>query len=245
MQVEYHKIWSQELNQDMELKIYGHTGKPVIVFPTSWGRFYEYEDQGMVAYCQEFIDAGNIRLITVDSVDPQSWLNRWLHPADRAKRHLDYDNYIVREVNHFIREHCHAEGRFMATGCSLGAYHAVNFFLRHPDMFDSVISLSGTYSLKSLVGDYMDDNVYYNSPLHYLPQLTDPWYLDQYRTSTIVLCAGQGAWEYHARMETGDIKQIMDNKKIPNWVDFWGEEVHHDWPWWHKQIYYFLSHLDL
>jgi esterase/lipase superfamily enzyme len=127
MQVEYHKWWSPSLNQDMEIKIYGHWGKPVLVFPSSGGRFYEYEDFGMVQACRPFIEGGKIKLFTVDSVDNQSWFNHGAHPADRARRHNDYDRYIVEEVAPFIRDQGHAS-KFLSTGCSLGAYHAANFF---------------------------------------------------------------------------------------------------------------------
>ncbi len=85
--------------------------------------------------------------------------------------------------------------RFISTGCSMGAYHAANFFFRHPDQFDGVIALSGLYQLGMFVGDYMDDNVYFNSPIAYLSNLNDQWYIDRYRQSQIIICCGQGAWE--------------------------------------------------
>lgn len=241
MKIEYYKFWSQELGQDMEFKLYGHAGKPMIVFPSSWGRFYEYEDRGMVKACQPFIEAGKVVIVAVDSVDQQSWLNQWLHPADRANRHNKYDAYIVREVQAFVKDYFDYGGKFMTSGCSLGAYHAANFFFKHPDCFDTLIGLSGCYSLKPLIGDYMDENIYYNSPLDYLPNLQDSWYLDHYQTSRIILCVGQGAWEERMQIDTRALGDILKRKGIPCTVDFWGEDVYHDWPWWHKQIHYFLG----
>ncbi len=245
MQIEYHKFWSESLGQDMELKLYGHAGKPMFVFPSSWNHFYEYEDRGMVAACENFINAGKLMIVAVDSMDAQSWLNKWAHPADRAIRHNQYDNYIVREVNHFIRNHRGVTGKFITTGCSLGAYHALNFLLRHPDVFDTTIALSGAYTLDSLIGDYVDENVYYNSPMRYLPNLDNSWYLDQYRQSRIILCVGQGKWEDRMRQDTAAMRDIFVRKNIPAQVEFWGEDVYHDWPWWQKQIYHFLSQLNL
>jgi esterase/lipase superfamily enzyme len=132
MQVEYHKWWSPSLGQDMELKVYGHYGKPVIVFPAQGGRFYEYEDFGMVEAVRSYIDGGKIKLFTVDSIDNQSWANYGAHPADRARRHEDYDRYIVNEVAPFARQHCggdpaSGQPKCLATGVSMGAYHAVLF----------------------------------------------------------------------------------------------------------------------
>ena len=111
MHIEYHKWWSPNLGQDMELKVYGHAGEPILVFPTQGGRFYEYEDFGMVEACRASIDAGKVRIFTVDSVDYQSWVNWGAHPADRARRHEDYDRYIVQEVVPFIRGYGHATRR--------------------------------------------------------------------------------------------------------------------------------------
>jgi esterase/lipase superfamily enzyme len=244
MNVEYHKWWSPSLNQEMELKVYGHDGKAVVVFPTSGGRFYQYEDFGMVEACRPFVDEGKVKLFTVDSVDHQSWFNHGAHPADRARRHNDFDRYILEEVAPFIWDHGSTTPKFLATGCSLGGYHSANFFFRHPDIFDALIALSGLYSLHFSVGDYMDDNIYFNSPLAYLPNLEDAWHLDQYRESDIIICSGQGAWE-DGQGDAHTLKRILDEKQIPSWVDFWGHDVNHDWPWWRKQMPYYLGHLDL
>ncbi len=244
MNIEYHKWWSPKLNQEMELKIYGHFGKPILVFPAQSGRFFDYENFGMVNAVSHLIEAGKIKLYTVDSVDSQSWANFNLHPADRAWRHQDYDGYIIQEVNPFIKTHCrNTDQKIFTTGCSMGAYHSANFFFKHPDIFDGTISLSGLFQLSMFIGDYVDDNVYFNTPLMYLPNLTDPWYLDQYRNSQIVISVGQGAWEDDMIRDTRALKSILEQKNIPAWVDFWGYDVNHDWPWWHKQLPYFLDHL--
>ncbi len=244
MNIEYHKWWSPNLGQDMEIKIYGHAGKPTVVFPTQGGRFYEYEDFGMVATCQPFIESGRIQLYTVDSIDQQSWVNWNAHPAERARRHEDYDRYITQEVRPFMCENNPAYDKFISTGCSMGAYHAGNFFFRHPEIFDTVIALSGIFRLNMFIGSYMDETVYFNTPLAYLPGLEDPWYIDQYRKSQIIVCVGQGAWEEPMLEDARALNKILDEKKIPHWIDFWGYDVNHDWPWWRKMMPYFLSELE-
>ena len=245
MNVEYHRWWSRSLGQDMELKVYGHAGKPVVVFPCQGGRFFEYEDFGMVEACRSFVDAGAVTLVTVDGVDGQSWTNWGAHPADRARRHNDYDRYIVSEVAPFVRGLRPQASGALATGCSMGAYHSANFFFRHPDVFDAMIALSGVYKLTDFVGDYVDDNVYFNSPLLYLPGLSDPWYLERYRKSRIVVCVGQGAWEDEMLADTRALQAILASKEIPAWIDFWGHDVNHDWPWWRRQMPHFLANLRL
>jgi esterase/lipase superfamily enzyme len=226
----------------MELKVYGHWGVPVLIFPSQGGRYHDFEDYGMVDACRSFIDDGRIKLYAVDSVDNQSWANFGAHPADRGRRHEDYDRYIVHECLPFVRDDC--GGRELAcltAGCSMGGYHAVNFFLRHPDAFGGCISMSGMFDLRLFVGDYMDDTVYFNSPLCYLPDTSDPWYLERYRQGRVVVCVGQGDWEEPMIAAARDIKGILQAKGIWNWVDFWGHDVSHDWPWWRRQWPYLLG----
>lgn len=246
MNIEYHKWYSPHLGQDMELKVYGWYGKPMLVFPAQGGRFFEFEDFKMIDAISDFIEAGKIKVFTIDSIDSQSWANWDIHPADRAWRHEDFDRYITQEVAPFIKNSCQlSEQKFIVTGVSMGAYHAGNFFFRHPDIFDTVIAISGLFQLQMFIGDYIDENVYLNSPLHYLPNLDDPWFLEQYRNSRIIVCVGQGAWEDAMIADANALRTILDSKSIPHWIDYWGNDVNHDWPWWRKMLPYFLSKLDL
>lgn len=243
--IEYHQWWSPNLCQDMELKVYGYYGKPVLVFPTQSGRFYDFEDYGMVEAVASFIEAGQIKLFTVDAIDNQSWAHWETHPFNRARRHEDYDRYITEEVVPFMRQHCGGtDQKFMTVGCSMGGYHAANFFFRHPDLFDHMISLSGLFQLGLFIGDYMDDTVYYNSPLHYLPNLEDPSILEQLRQSKIIVGVGQGAWEDMMLEDARRLEEILQAKEIPAWIDRWGNDVNHDWPWWRKMLPHFLSALN-
>ena len=246
MQIEYHKWFSPSLGHDMELKVYGYYGKPALVFPSQQGRFHDFEDWGMINTLSRFIESGQVKLFTVDSIDGQSWANFSAHPADRARRHQDYDRYIMGEVVPFMRQHSgNTDQKFMTTGVSMGAYHAANFLFRHPDLFDMVIALSGLFRLTHFIGDYMDDIVYFNTPLAYLPSMNDPWYLDQYRQSHIIVGVGQGAWEDEMLEDARTLKHILEQKDIPHWIDIWGHDVNHDWPWWHKMLPYFLETLEL
>ena len=244
MNIEYYKMWSSNLDQDMEFKVYGKTGRPILVFPTMGGRFFEFEDFGMKDACANLIEAGKFRFFTVDSVNSQSWANWDASPADRAKRHQDYDRYITQEIVPFIREQCGDPAlKITTSGCSMGGYHAGNFFFRHPDLFDGMISLSGIFQLKMFIDDFVNDDVYYNSPLLYLPDLKDPWYIERYCHSNIIICVGQGAWEEPMIEDAHAMQNVLDEKSIPAWVDFWGQDVNHDWPWWQKQLPYFLGFL--
>lgn len=247
MQIEAHQWFSPSLHREMTLKVYGHWGLPLLVFPCSLGRYFDYEGMGMIDQIADFIDAGRIKLFCVDSVDAESWYNFTASPADRNARHQAYDRYIVDEVVPFIRNHCNQPDiRIMANGCSMGAYHAVNIFLKHPDLFAGTIALSGLYRLDHIeFGIAAADipAIYFNSPLHYLPGLNSGWFMDWYRRSNIVVCVGQGAWEAEALEDTRSLEAVFREKRIPAWIDFWGQDVDHDWPWWFRQMRHFLDQL--
>lgn len=245
MHIEEHTWHSPSLNRRMTLKVYGHWGAPYIVFPCSRGRYFDYEGLGMINAITGFIDGGRIKLFCVDSIDAESWYDFSVPPDQRNQRHEDYDRYITDEVVPFIRDHCHQNDvRPMTNGCSMGGYHAVNFFFKHPDLFQGTIALSGLYRLDrpefGIGSDDMKD-VYFNSPLAYLAGLSDPQRLATIRQRNIIVCAGQGAWDEEALEDTRYLEAICRQKEIPAWIDIWGHDVNHDWPWWYKQMNYFLG----
>lgn len=245
MHVEHHEYHSHHLNRPMPFKLYGHAGKPVVVFPSSGGRYYEYEDFQMIDAVRSFIDRGKIRIYAADSADRDSWLNKEASPGDRARAHNAYDRYIIEELVPFIRQHAGWQGKLGATGCSMGGFHSANFFFRHPDVFDLVIALSGIYDARFFTGgDLSDTDVYLNSPVDYLKNLEDPFYLDHFREADIMICTGQGAWEDDSVRDTRLLEEVVRGKGIPAWFDYWGDDVNHDWPWWRKQMPYFLGVLE-
>lgn len=231
----------------MELKVYGHYGQPFLVFPSSSGRFYDFEDNGMVQAAERFIESGRIKLFCVDSIDQQSWDNTLKSPEEKASRHNAYDRYITDEVVPFIHNHCNTNERIMCSGVSMGASHAVLFFLKHPELFKGTIALSGVYNFRTFLNNYTGNSpeVYFNSPLDFLPGLTDPAYIEAYRNSAIIICVGQGAFEEPMIADTLRIKEVLESKGIPCWIDIWGQDVNHDWPWWRIQFPYFLEKLQL
>lgn len=244
MNIEYHEFYSSKIGRTMPFKSYGHGGKPIVVFPSSGGSYFEYEDFGMIEACRRYIDAGMVRFYTVDSIDSETWLNKGAWPGDMARRHNQYDAYIIDELVPFIREHSGWQGPMITTGCSMGGYHSANFYFRHPDVFDTVIALSGIYDARFFVGDNVSDpDVYLNSPVDYLRNIEDESYLNAYRNGNIIICSGQGNWEEDTIRDTWTLENILKSKDIPAWIDFWGRDVDHDWPWWRIQMPYFIKEL--
>ncbi|MFL5735193.1 MAG: esterase family protein, partial [Chloroflexia bacterium] len=174
MNREYHKWYSPSLGRDMELLLFGHAGRPVIAFPTSMGRFYQNEDFSLIGTLADRIEAGWLQIVCVDSVDNESWYNRSVSAFVRGARHKQYEQYLVDEVIPFFgQRNPNVDRELNVTGASFGAYHSVNFAFRHPDLVRRIVAMSGAFSLKNLIwGDYSDE-VYFNSPIDYLPNLHD------------------------------------------------------------------------
>ncbi|MEN2993035.1 MAG: alpha/beta hydrolase-fold protein [Bacteroidia bacterium] len=237
-----HYFWEvPELGRPIRLNRYGTEGQPLLGFPAQEGDHRNLEDFGLIAAIQPFIERGEVQIFTIDSYDKESWTNPELPPWERASRYEMYVNFVRQTVLPFIRQH--TSKPIWTTGVSMGAYHAANFLFRFPHDFGGVIALSGVYELSEFIGSYGDEQVYYNSPLWFLPNLEDPYYLEELRRKVIVLCVGQGAWEEPMLSQTRRMQAILAQKGIPAWVDIWGPDVYHDWPWWHRQLPYFLEKL--
>jgi esterase/lipase superfamily enzyme len=211
---------------------------PILVFPTSMGRFYDYEDRGMIGVVGYQFDAGHLQAFCVDSVDAESWYNRGIPPRERVLRHMQYENYLIHEVLPFIRGKNPA-ARVAATGCSFGGYHCVNFALRHPDLVGPCVSMSGAFDIHQFLDGYYDDNCYYNCPPDFLPGLDDERYLSEYgRGMQLVLATGERDICLDDNLRLG---RIMDGKHIPHWLDVWGDGAAHDWPWWQRMSVKFFG----
>ncbi|HRM24423.1 MAG: esterase family protein [Enterococcus sp.] len=244
MHFERRSHFSHFLQEERAFNVYGHAGKPIIVFPSSGGSQNEYGDFGMIAACQSFIDQGLVTFYTPDSYDRESWFATWKSPEEMGRSHDRYDQYIIQELVPLIKHERNWQDGMMATGCSMGAYHTINFALRHPDVFDQSIALSGAYDARFFTGDYQDSpSVYYNSPIDYLEKMHDPWFIDRYRKNLFIVCVGQGNWEAPHIDETQRLEALFQRKQLPGWFDYWGFDVPHDWDWWRIQMPYYLDQL--
>ena len=147
--------------------------------------------------------------------------------------------YIVNEVAPFIQQMaCERNGwdeapGIISFGCSLGATHAANLFFRYPDVFTGTLALSGIFTASYGWDGYMDQDVYNNSAVDFLAGMSwDHPYIEKYRNGRGIICVGQGAWEMPET--TRRVAEIVAEKNMGVWVDFWGHDVAHDWDWWYK-----------
>ena len=236
MKREYHKWFSPSLGRDMEMLIFGHSGMPALVFPTSCGRFFEFEDRGMVNTLYDKLEHGRLQLFCVDSVDSESWYNRNVPPRWRIARHMQYEQYLMQEVLPLVRQQ-NPSPQLGAVGCSFGGYHATNIALRHPDIFTGLLSMSGAFDVSNFLDGYYDQDVYFNLPTHYLPNLSDPWFFDRYRRNAYILGTG---WDDQCLGQNQNLDRIMSAKSIPHKIYTWETWNSHDWPTWRSMIQHYL-----
>lgn len=236
MNREYHKWYSPTLNREMELLVFGHGGARMIVFPTSRARFFEYEDRGMVGALGDHIESGNLQLFCVDSVDAESFYARSVHPSGRIMRHLQYDQYLVRELLPFVWWR-NPTPFTIVHGCSFGAYHAVNFALRHPELVNRAIALSGKYQMRGFFDGYYDDNIYYNNPSDFILNEQDPGRLDQIRKVDMIIAIGEHDPAYQNNRE---FSSALWRKNIWHAFRVWNGWSH-DWPYWQQMIRWYVG----
>lgn len=244
MKREFIAQYSQCLQRGMHLLVYGHDGVPVLAFPCQDGMCNNWESFDMPNTLSDSIESGRIQLFCVDTVDTESWSDTYGDPAHRAWVQEQYYHYIVDEVVPLIHSMNPTHYLPLVTGFSLGATHAAIVFFRRPDLFAGLLGQSGCYSAQFFWNGWCNDLVYNNSPLDFLPNMpADHPYIELYNQRKIILCVGQGRWEGECLSTTRAMREVLAAKGIHAWVDLWGYDVDHDWPWWKKQILYFLPYL--
>ncbi len=243
MKIEYYRHYSGHLGRDMQFKVYGHGGKPVLFIPCQGGSFVDFENFGMAGCWSRWIENGQCIVFSIDCIDNEAWgavgaNNRW-----RIENHERWYHYVVDEMVPTIH---HWSGRhdILAFGCSMGAMHAANLFFRRPDLFDGVFAISGLYDSQEFFGGYIDDLVYNNCPVNYLANMSwDHYYIDMYNQRRILIVVGQGAWEGPLLESTRRLDSVLRSKGIHARVEYWGYDVDHDWPWWFKMVEHYAPQM--
>lgn len=232
MKEDYRKWYSRHLGRDIEMLVYGHWGYPILIFPTTRGRYYEAKDQKFVEAARRHVEAGRVKLYCIDGIDNDSWFARHLPPGTRIYNHTLYDRMVNDELVPQLQKECSVD-KIGVTGCSWGGYQALNFAFRHPDKVAHLWTMGAAFDVRRFMRGYYDDNVFYNNPPDYMPGAQN----DHFYRMDIVL--GTSAYDF-CRPETEQMSQILSRKHIPHWLDIkpWGE---HDWPVWREQFAHYLD----
>jgi esterase/lipase superfamily enzyme len=224
----------------MEIATWGHFGFPLLMFPTAAADYLEYERFYVVDALKDFIEGGRIKVFSINSINRSSWLNKDLHPKYKALRQAQYNEYIENEVVPYIWHSCQGKIGIITTGASLGAFHSANQLFRRPDLFDGVIAMSGAYDIRDYFeGDYYDDNVYFNNPVDYLPNIEGHYHHLLRQKKHIHIVTGQG--EYENPEASRRLSGILSQKGIPHELDLWGADQPHDWPTWRAMLPHFIG----
>lgn len=240
----YETIYSPAVGRNMQVLAFGHYGRPLIAFPSGGGQFFDFENNGMIDAIAHLIEGGKIKIYCPEGVDNESWLNHAADPHWRGIRHHAYQDFILSNLVPAIRTDCKDEQIHIGvTGCSLGAYHAANFALKYPHIFSYALCMSGRYDLEKIVGPSGSQEVYFNNPVAYVPNLHGDALEHVRRHAHLVLVCGQGAWEDKCLEETNRLADLLAQKAISHERDIWGHDVEHHWYWWRKQIVHHLERL--
>ncbi len=232
--------YSPSLNKEMPIASYGHYGLALLLIPTAAADYLEYERFQLLDALEPFINSGKMRVFSIDSINKESWLNNEMLPEHKAIRHNQFNEYVFNEVVPFIRTHTSQETMVYTCGASFGALHAMNLFLKRPDIINGVISMSGVYDLTEYAKGHWDDQVFFNSPQHFIPTLNDEWYLEKIRASHhIHIYTGSG--DYEDPEASRRFAGILHSKGISCDLDVWGHDVPHEWPTWRKMLPYIIQ----
>ena len=248
MEIRYFKHWSSHLNRDMEFKVYGHAGKPVLFIPCQSGRFFDFENFKMLDHWAPFIESGSCTVYAADCIDDEAWAALGADNCWRIENHENWFRYITLElvpyIKHLSGERNGYDQGILTFGCSMGAMHAANLYYRRPDLFDSVFAISGLYDSEDFFGGYMDDLVYNNCPVNYLANMpADHPYMELYNSQKSLIVVGQGDWEGPLLESTRRLDTVCAQKGIHTRFEYWGYDVAHDWPWWFKMVAHYVPQL--
>jgi esterase/lipase superfamily enzyme len=225
------------------LAAYGHYGRPVLMFPSESGHATEFADRGMVASVADLIEAGRVKVYGVDSFDGGTWSAGHLPLEERARRHGAYESWILDAVVPHIAADSDGATEIVTAGCSLGAFHALNFAFKRADLFPLALCFSGNYDPTTWRGwGEQGDALYFNNPMAYVANL-DGDHLDWLRSRlSLLLVCGQGQWEdtTGSLQSTRRMAGLLTAKGVRHELDLWGYDVPHDWPSWRAQLAHHL-----
>ena len=227
--------YSPSLGKEMPIAMYGYYGFAILLIPTAAADYLEYERFQMIDALAPFINEGKCKVFSIDSINKESWMNNEMLPEHKAIRHNQFNQYVYTEVLPFIRNNTSADTFIYTSGASFGALHSMNLFLKRPDAINGVISMSGVYDLTEYTKGYWDEQVYYNSPIHYLPNLHDAWEIDKIKASHhIHIYTGSG--DHEDPEANRQFSQVLWDKDIWHDLDIWGTDIKHDWPTWRSML---------
>lgn len=232
---------SERLREQMTLARWGTYGKPVLIFPTAGGDAEEVERHKMIRFLQPLMDAGRIKAYSCDSIAGRVMFENIGTPEYRMSMFNAFHDAVAREIVPAIHTDCGGPIPIVVAGSSIGAFNSLAMICRYPHLVDAAVCMSGTYAIERFIGGgRLTDDLYFSSPLHFLPDLSGPA-LDMLRRRFVIFASGTGAWEDIG--ETWRAGDLLGSKGVPNRVDDWGPGYEHEWPTWWEMLPTYLNEL--
>ena len=234
--------YSDRLHREMRIKIYGHYGPAFIAFPCQNKQSDDFYNNGMIDAIYTFLEDGKMKLYCLDSNDEETVSSSSWDKARAAYMLEMYHQYVINEVLPFIYSKQGGYYEPFLIGASMGGSHASNNFFRRPELFSGFLSLSGKFDIASFFEGYFNDDIYNNSPVHYLRNMDKNHpYINIYNQKRMIVVLGKGAFEYLVSDSNYELEEIAKDKGINIEFNFWDENSVHDWISWKYQLPYFLN----
>ena len=205
------------MHQQFTVARWGHFGVPVLVFPTAGGDAQEIERNHLVDACAGLLEAGRVKIYSCDSVAGRALATFTGSP--------EYRMWLLNQFHHAVRHELvpairadmgGSDQRIVTAGASIGAFNAVALLCRFPDTFEAAIGMSGTYRIRRFLEDRWSEDLYFASPIDFVPGLDgDDLHLLQQRR--VILASGEGAHEDIG--ESWALADVLGSKGVPNRVD--------------------------
>jgi len=142
MQENHISFYSHHLGKNIDVVSYGHWGTPILLFPSSLGDAFQNKKIGLIDTVVDKIEAGQIKIYSIGSIDKESFYAKHLIPKIRISNYGRYSKFLLNELVPYLQRESNTH-RIAIGGCSFGAYHAANFAFKYPDLVHTLFALSG------------------------------------------------------------------------------------------------------
>jgi esterase/lipase superfamily enzyme len=234
---------SPDLGRRAHLWAFGESGSPLVVFPSNAGVAHEWQKSGMIDALAPLLARGRLKIYCPETNVSRSFSGDG-SVEQRIAHHRAYERFVLGTLVPFVRQDCRSpRAAIITAGCSVGALYATLFALKHPETFTRALGLSGRYRTNRFFDGRGGEQVYFDDPLAFVPNLHgDP--LQRIRAHThVTLVVGRGPAERGCIPETAELGAWLRRKGIPSHVAFWGEDSDHTYEWWRKQAYHYVQQL--
>lgn len=236
MNKEYHVWYSPSLGKKNDLLIYGHAGAKVLVFPSTRGRHWDWEDRGLIHTMADHIERGWLQFYCPDNYDDYSWYAYHLPVRERCRNYQRYHDYIINELYPLMRSK-NPNPFVIVAGASFGGFHALSFGLKYPHLVGRILAMSALCDITKFCEGYHDEQIYLNNPMEFIANEHEPHRLDALRRLDIIMAVGETDYNVDQNRR---LSGLLWSKGIGNALRIWSG-FSHDWPYWKQMIRLYMG----